>query len=675
MKTRSQTNAGKRGPIKQPKKKRHSRSKAKRTQDPFDPRTFEIPSDSLLSSEEESGSNPVTEKPSTVSEIISESEEEPAWEEPNYWNTDKAQLIDLLHNRLSNVFPDLDPGELELTIERALKYGDDLASEYCGAIPKDVSWKIGLHPADIQKLEPELHHLRTVLKEETPTIPKILQSGLTFEEKKRALQLYDILQNTEPYTIMHLDTIRRLTEMIRPPNIEINSTIAELRLQMDQNRPTLERIATAKITQTDKLRAVQLFDAYQHSIEYTEEWFQIQRRIQKILEMEMSSDQEVVQIEAEEAALKNASFDFRMDLKRKIFQLEATPEVKSRLYEMYSDMNNREPSDPRYSDLRDKILWALRLPYQKQIASRTVGDPANYCQEIFARLNRDIYGMQEAKERIVQAVNDQLYAPMARSSILALKGKPGVGKTKLAKTIAAAVGRPFDKISLGGALDATIFKGSDNVWSGATPSLLLQILSRVKCSNAIILLDEIDKLGASSKGLEVQHALLHILDPTQNTEVQDAFLNEFSHDLSNIWFICAMNDETGLDSALVDRLNVVEIPSYTPSELVTIVHQHTFPAGLKNKGIDGDELKITPEAIREILTLVGKECEVGGMRPLERAVNDVISRINLLRSMGNHGSLSYSVPDFDGFPYTITPTSIRRLLPSIKATPIPSYYI
>src|SRR5690606_24425082 len=128
--------------------------------------------------------------------------------------------------------------------------------------------------------------------------------------------------------------------------------------------------------------------------------------------------------------------------------------------------------------------------------------------------------------------------------------KPGVGKTKLVKTFAKLSGLDFEIINLGGMHDSTMLKGSDSVWARASPSLLIQFLAKFKSSNVIILLDEIDKISDTEKGLEVQHALLHLLDPTQNNTYQDLYLNDFSHDLSNIWFIPTMNDDTCLSQPL-----------------------------------------------------------------------------------------------------------------------------
>jgi ATP-dependent Lon protease len=650
----------------------NSRKKAQRTQ--FDPKKFKKGNsyDNIFDSSDSEDDHESYEPSSNDDELVEDDLEDDPEDEDQYFDLDRDPLIRMVTKRLREKFPDISELELKEAVENAIKKADELTGEYCGAIPKDVSWKIGLEDDEVEVLEPELKQLREKMQENTPTISKILKSGMPTLEKQRALRLYDALQNVEPYTLEYIDLSTRLSDMIRiaPSNVDasLDQQLNVLRSKMEQKVPTIEKITAALIPESDKIRALQLYDILQQAPYNTDSWFNIQHRINQILDNQFKSPEEVAQIEQEENALKMKTFNFHADLKRQIFELDADDDIKARIYEMYADMISRGADDSRYNDLRSKILWALRLPYRRRLIpslkTETPEEIRIYCREVYSRLNAEIYGMQEAKERIIQAVNDQVRNPKSRT-ILALKGKPGVGKTKLAKTVANAVGRPFDKISLGGAIDSTIFKGSDNVWSGATPSLLLQILSRVKYSNAVILLDEIDKLGVSEKGREVQHALLHILDPTQNREVQDAFLNEFSHDFSNIWFICALNDDKDLDPALRDRLNIIKVPSYSQKEMTQIIIQHTLPEALSDKGISIEDLTISESGAQGLLNLLGTEIQNSGMRPVERAINDVVSKINLLQTLGHDTSeipLSYNVPDFHGFPYTITEKTLQYLM-------------
>jgi Holliday junction resolvasome RuvABC ATP-dependent DNA helicase subunit len=598
-----------------------------------------------------------------------------------YFRVTTEPLIAIITKKLKDKFPDLEKDDLNAAVKKALaKAKADLVEEYCGVVPKDASWKAELNSKEVKKLEPLLKEIRKNIKDNTPTIPKILKSGLSGSEKERALQLYDAFKNTEPYTLTYMDLSMQLNDMIRtaPKKLDPNADekLKELRTKMEEQTPTLQKIMAANITESDKIRAIQLYEIMQQCSFNTEDWFDTQKRINSILDAQFSSPEAVTKVEEEEVSIKKGMVSFTTDLKRKIFELDADPDVKARLYEMYNEMTSSGVSNSKYSELKDKILWAIKLPYRKTITptlvDKTPESIRDYCNNIYQRLNSEIYGMKEAKQRVIQCLNDRIYNPNSRS-LLALKGKPGVGKTKLAKTIAKAAGLPFDKISLGGAIDATIFKGSDNVWSGATPSLLLQILSRVKYSNAVILLDEIDKLGTTERGIEVQHALLHVLDPTQNKEFQDAFLCEFHHDIGKIWFIPTMNDDSKIDPALRDRLDIIDIPPYNREEMVEIIKLHTLPEALIDKGIEPNCITITNEGAYRLLQRLGSEVEEAGMRPVEKAISDIISKLNLLRSLYNDANsieipLTYKLTDFRGFPYIITTDTINALHPPTKTT-------
>lgn len=590
-----------------------------------------------------------------------------------YFDTNAGPLVAIITKRLKAKFPDLEPDDLKKAVEKALKKAkNDLVDEYCGAVPKDASWKAELEMDEVEKLEPELKQLRKNIKEREPTIPKILKSGLSLSEKERAIQIYDALKNSEPYTLDYMYLSLKLADMIRSATGDLDPSIdeklRELRDKMEAKTPSLEKIMAARITESDRMRALQLYEMLHQCNINTEDWFDTQRRINSILDAQLESQEEVARLEAEEASMKGAAVVFHVDLKRKIFELDADPAVKSRIYEMYTEMISSGVSDSKYSDLKEKIVWAIKLPHRKTLPPfMDISTPEGirrYCAEVYKRLDSEIYGMKQAKERVVLTVNNRIYNTNSRA-LLALKGKPGVGKTKLAKTIAKAVGLPFDKISLGGAIDSTLFKGSDSHWSGSSPSMLLQILSRVKYSSCVVLLDEIDKLGATEHGIAVQHALLHVLDPSQHKEFQDTFLSEFPHDISNIWFIPAMNDDSKLDPALKDRLDIVEVPPYTREDMVQIIKKHTLPETLIDKGIKPEDVTISDDAARALLNSLGREVENSGMRPVERAINDIASKLNLLRSFQSADDtsipLSFKLPDFKGFPYVITPETIKNL--------------
>ncbi len=585
-----------------------------------------------------------------------------------------SELTQAISRNLEDKLTGVSSEDIQTAVKSAVDDLDEMmVDEYFNG-PRDISWKTNMDPEEVQELTPQLKQLRRNIKSKTPTIPKILKSKLSTAQKERALQLYDTLDTLPLGSFNYIHMCKQIEEILETAptevNPQINNELLRLHTKIVDKIPTIEKIVSAKLTESDKMKALQLYEILQQCEYCSKDWFVVQDKINYILRSELETEQAVAELEAEESNLKKLSFDFNTDLKRKIFMLDAEPDIKNRLYEMYCDMISRSSDDSKYTDLRDKILLAVKLPYRRKtipkLLNKDLESIRNYCLDIYNQLDGEIYGMKEAKIRIIQNINDRIYNPNSRN-ILALKGKSGVGKTKLAKIIAKVSGRPFEKISLGGTIDSTIFKGSDNVWSGSSSSLLLQILSRVKYSDAVILLDELDKLGSTEKGIEVQNALLHVLDPSQNTNFQDAYLCELPHDISNIWFIPAMNDDTSISGPLRDRLDIIELPTYTREEMVQIIKLHTLPEAILDKGLNKDDIKITDTGAMRLLQRLGDQINESGMRPVEKAINNIVSKLNLLRSMGNSNTipLPFKLKDFQGFPYTITESIMEILQPSI----------
>ncbi len=501
------------------------------------------------------------------------------------------------------------------------------------------------------------------IKKTMITIEHILNAPITMTEKEMALQIYDMLKNMECHNIEYhtlndkLKTIIQFKPQRMIGNNVIEHQISHLYQKMNNAMPTLSGIVSAYITESDKIRALQLYNMYINPSTDVYHMLKYGQQINDILRTSYASLKDVQEAEVQESLMKNNIIGCHMDLKRQIFELDVDINIKSRIYEMYSDMILREPSDDKYRTLRDKIQWAIRLPYNK-IINCLHDNVQQRCLEIHQFLDAHIYGMTEVKEHILQIINAKLLHPKS-SKVIAFKGAPGVGKTKLTSIIAKSINLPFEKISLGGVIDTTFLKGSDNVWSGASPSILLQILARLKCSNPIIILDEVDKLGSSEKGIEVQNALLHILDPSQNNEFQDHFLNEFSHDISNVWFLLTMNEPELLTSALRDRLTIIDIPSYHRTDIIQIIIKHIMPDALRSMGLKSNDVMITEDACDRLLDELN--IEMSGIRIVEQAIHFMLSRICLLNTMGNSIKLSYSLPHFKQFPYTIEQYDIEYL--------------
>jgi len=550
---------------------------------------FELSSDSDYSSSEDEA----------VESVFLSDEEGPS-DDKEYFQLDPTPVAKALLNKLIKDFPGFPKDRLLSSILEGLsRVRDDILGDYCGVVPNDSRWKVGMNEEDIQKLEPTLREIRKLINKDKPTLKKILQANILPSTKKLALEIYDILENTEPYTLHAQHLQKRINRLLE-----------------DTDNP-------------EKLR------------KYEEE----EKRIKSIVGNPLSR------------------------LKKQIFDLNASDEVKAKIYELYLRMEDLKPTSDERATLRHKIMWAVSLPHQnimlpeRRFQDSSLREKASYCHQVFNNLNSKLYGMSSVKERLIQILNNRIQNPKTRSMV-ALEGLPGTGKTAVAKALAESIGLPFEKISLGGLEDPALLTGQHSSWVGSTPSILLQILKRMKCCNGIVLFDEIDKLSSSERGKTIQNALLHITDYTQNKEFQDSYLYEFPHDLSQIWFMFAMNDRKGIDPVLQDRLDIIRLEKYNQREKSVILQRYILPAVLQDIGFDSEAITMSEQACNTVLSLLEPQMKNTGLRAVEKELHRMVSKIHLFYTNQYSESkieLSYNLPEFEGFPHRITSSQIHHL--------------
>lgn len=230
-------------------------------------------------------------------------------------------------------------------------------------------------------------------------------------------------------------------------------------------------------------------------------------------------------------------------------------------------------------------------------------------------LDRDIYGMNKVKERILEMLSVYALAPDIKGQIICLAGPPGVGKTSIGKTVAECMGRKFARISLGGVHDEAEIRGHRKTYIGAMPGKIIDAVRRAGSGNPLILLDEVDKLGSDYKG-DPSSAMLEVLDPEQNGTFTDNFI-EIPYDLSHTVFIATANDLSTVPAPLLDRMEVIEIPSYTREEKLNIAKYHLVRKQEQRHGLNGRTFKITDGAIYSLIDFYTREA---GVRRLERTI-------------------------------------------------------
>jgi len=271
-------------------------------------------------------------------------------------------------------------------------------------------------------------------------------------------------------------------------------------------------------------------------------------------------------------------------------------------------------------------------------------------------LDREHYGLQKVKERILELLAVRKLNTEVKGQIVCLVGPPGVGKTSIAHSIADCMGRKFARMSLGGVHDEAEIRGHRRTYIGAMPGRIISAINSAKSSNPVILLDEIDKLAGDYKG-DPSSALLEVLDPEQNRTFKDNYL-DIPFDLSEVLFITTANDASTIPGPLYDRMDVIELPSYTRTEKINIAKRHLLPKQLKNNGLDG-KVTMTSGAIYEIIDGYTREA---GVRNLERTITSVLRKCAQKIAAGETEKISVSgtmVKSLLG-PEKVKPTFISR---------------
>lgn len=267
-----------------------------------------------------------------------------------------------------------------------------------------------------------------------------------------------------------------------------------------------------------------------------------------------------------------------------------------------------QPQQPGYSSSRVYLELLADLPWQK--ASEEHELDLRVAKE---RLDSDHYGLVKVKQRIIEYLAVRKLKPDARGPVLCFVGPPGVGKTSLASSIAAALGRKFVRISLGGVKDEADIRGHRRTYIGSMPGRLIEGFKRVAVCNPVMLLDEIDKTGSDVRG-DPASALLEVLDPEQNKTFNDHYLN-VPFDLSKVVFVATANRVQPIPPPLLDRMEVIELPGYTPEEKLKIAMRHLIPRVLDQHGLSAEFLQIPEDVVKLVIQRYTREA---GVRSLER---------------------------------------------------------
>ena len=333
----------------------------------------------------------------------------------------------------------------------------------------------------------------------------------------------------------------------------------------------------------------------------------------------------------------------RRDLEAKAKKKKWTDEVRDTFYKELEKLEMYNPQSPEYSVQLNYLQTMVNLPWGEYTT-----DNLNL-KRAQRTLDRDHYGMEKVKERILEYMAVLQLRGNLKSPILCLYGPPGVGKTSLGKSIASAMKRKYVRVSLGGVHDESEIRGHRRTYIGAMPGRIIKSLQKAGSSNPVFILDEIDKVTQNTINGDPSSALLEVLDPEQNNAFHDNYL-DVDYDLSHVMFIATANDLNTIPRPLLDRMEIIEVSGYITEEKIEIAKRHLVPRELKNTGLDTNEpkIKFNKASLEKIIEQYTRE---SGVRQLEKQINKALRKMAFNKAMD--GELAYT---------DITPEKLESLL-------------
>ena len=306
------------------------------------------------------------------------------------------------------------------------------------------------------------------------------------------------------------------------------------------------------------------------------------------------------------------------DLAHRLDEAGLSPEARKIGDRELKRLRQMQPQSAEYQVARTYLDVLATLPWGRVSADRL---DLKTAREV---LDRDHYDLKTVKERILEYLAVRTLNPSAKGSILCFVGPPGVGKTSLGQSIAEALGRKFTRVSLGGVRDEAEVRGHRRTYVGALPGRIIHALQRCETRNPVLMLDEVDKMGSDVRG-DPTAALLEVLDPAQNSTFVDHYL-EVPFDLSGVMFIATANSLAPMPDPLLDRMEVLSLPGYTPGEKLAIAKRYLLPRQLKEAGLQGERANLNDAALERLIAEYTREA---GVRELERQVAAVLRKVAL----------------------------------------------
>ncbi len=397
---------------------------------------------------------------------------------------------------------------------------------------------------------------------------------------------------------------------IDEPGRLADTIVAHMSLELNQKQEILEMVGVRE-------RLEHILGLIEAEIDL----FQVEKRIRGRVKKQMEKSQREYYLNEQMKAIQRELGDMGdepnelEDLEQKIADSGMPEEAEKKAKAELNKLKMMSPMSAEASVVRSYIDWMLNVPWTKRSKVR---NDLTRAEEI---LEKDHYGLEEVKARILEYLAVQKRVRKIKGPVLCLVGPPGVGKTSLGESIARATNRKFVRMALGGVRDEAEIRGHRRTYIGSLPGKLIQKMSKAGVKNPLFLLDEIDKMGMDHRG-DPASALLEVLDPEQNNSFNDHYL-EVDYDLSDVMFICTSNS-MNIPGPLIDRMEVIRIPGYTEDEKVNISTKYLIPKQIDRNGLKAKELNITESAIRDVIRYYTREA---GVRGLDREIAKICRKV------------------------------------------------
>jgi ATP-dependent Lon protease len=324
--------------------------------------------------------------------------------------------------------------------------------------------------------------------------------------------------------------------------------------------------------------------------------------------------------------------------KERLKKLTLTEEAQKRVDEEMDKLAMLETGSPEYAVTRNYLDWITLLPWGQHSKDKLDLKRARRV------LDRDHYGLDDVKQRILEFLAVGIHKGEIAGSIILLVGPPGVGKTSIGRSIADALGRRFYRFSVGGIRDEAEIKGHRRTYIGAMPGKFLQAMKDAGTANPVIMLDEIDKIGASYHG-DPASALLEVLDPEQNVDFLDHYL-DLRFDLSKVLFVSTANQTDSIPGPLLDRMEVIQLPGYIAAEKLAIAKKYLLPRQIKRAGLEKSAVKVDTKTLRALIEGYARDA---GVRRLEKQLGKIVRKVAVKLLEGAQTPISVGTDELKGY--------------------------